>query len=187
VTPGADAHGDAGPELAHRIAARLRDVPDFPTPGIVFKDISGLLADADVFGEAMAALATFAEQVGSVDLVAGIEARGFLVAGALACELGCGLVPVRKAGKLPPPTVRRSYQLEYGTAEIEVPVQVLAGARVLVVDDVLATGGTMRAAVDLVAEAGGTVIGLAVLVELGFLSGRTALAGIGPLHALLQT
>jgi adenine phosphoribosyltransferase len=121
-----------------------------------------------------------------VQLVAGIEARGFLIAGALACELGCGLVPVRKAGKLPPPTVRRAYQLEYGTAEIEVPVRVLDGMRVLVVDDVLATGGTMRAAVDLVHQAGGTVVGLAVLLELTFLSGRAVLDGVAPLHTLLR-
>ena len=186
MSAAAERNGDGGADLARRIAGRLRDVPDFPTPGVVFKDISALLADADVFGESMAALATFAESTGPVDLVAGIEARGFLVAGALACELGCGLVPVRKAGKLPPPTVRRSYQLEYGSAEIEVPVQVLDGARVLIVDDVLATGGTMGAAVDLVRQAGGAVTGLAVLVELGFLSGRNALSGIAPLHALLR-
>jgi adenine phosphoribosyltransferase len=186
VSAGAELDGDAGPDLARRIAARLRDVPDFPTPGIVFKDITGLLADPEAFGEAVAALATFAESIGPVDLVAGIEARGFLVAGALACELGCGLVPVRKAGKLPPPTVRSSYQLEYGTAEIEVPVQVLDQARVLIVDDVLATGGTMGAAVELVRLAGGTVVGLGVLLELGFLSGRPALSGIAPLHALLR-
>jgi adenine phosphoribosyltransferase len=178
--------GDAGPALAGRIAARLRDVPDFPKPGIVFKDITALLADPDVFGEAIAAFATFATSLGSVEVVAGIEARGFLVAGALACELGCALVPVRKAGKLPPPTVRRAYALEYGTAEIEVPTHVLDGTRVLVVDDVLATGGTMRAAVELVGEAGGTVAGLAVLLELGFLSGRAVLDPVAPLHSLLR-
>jgi adenine phosphoribosyltransferase len=120
-----------------------------------------------------------------VDAVAGIEARGFLLAGALADRLGCGLVPVRKAGKLPPPTVRRAYQLEYGTAEIEVPVHVLEGSRVLLVDDVLATGGTMRAAADLIGAAGGQLAGLSVLLEIGALGGRAALAGTAPLTALL--
>ena len=168
--------------VAELIAARLRDVPDFPQPGIVFKDITPLLADAAAFGATVAALAKVAPEV---DVVAGVEARGFLLAGAIARELGCGLVPVRKAGKLPPPTVRRAYQLEYGTAEVEVPTHVLQGRRVLVVDDVLATGGTMRAAADLVTEAGGTVVGLAVLLELGFLAGRDVLAGLAPLTALL--
>src|SRR6058998_1235706 len=101
------------PDVAALIAARLRDVPDFPQPGIVFKDITPLLADGAAFAAAVSGLARVA---GKVDVVAGIEARGFLLAGALACELGCGLVPVRKAGKLPPPTVRQAYNLEYGTA-----------------------------------------------------------------------
>jgi adenine phosphoribosyltransferase len=178
--------GDSGTDLAERIAARLRDVPDFPQPGIVFKDITPLLADGPAFDACIHALAEFARTTGPVDLVAGIEARGFLIAGALACALGCGLVPVRKAGKLPPPTVRRSYQLEYGTAEIEVPVDVLVGKRVVIVDDVLATGGTLRAAIDLVAEAGGTVRALGVLLELGFLDGRAQLADVATLHALLR-
>jgi adenine phosphoribosyltransferase len=186
VSASAEPAGDSGPDIARKIESRLRDVPDFPKPGILFKDISPLLADPEVFGSAISALATFAESSGEVDVVAGIEARGFLIAGALACELGCGLVPVRKAGKLPPPTVRRNYALEYGTAEIEVPVQVLTGRRVLVVDDVLATGGTMRAAVDLIAQAEGSVVGVAVLLELGFLDGRAFLGGVAPLHALLS-
>lgn len=171
--------------LADRIAALLRDVPDFPKPGILFKDISPLLADADAFAAVVPALA---EAVGTdVDLVAGIEARGFLLAGALACELGTGLVPVRKAGKLPPPTVRRGYELEYGTAEIEVPVGVLTGKRVLLVDDVLATGGTLRAAAELIDDAGGTVVATAVIVELGFLGGRSALGPGVPAPAVLLT
>jgi adenine phosphoribosyltransferase len=170
-------------ELSSRIAALLRDVPDFPKPGIGFKDISPLLADAAGFDAVIAALTAAAPQ--DVDLVAGIEARGFLIAGALACRLGCGLVPVRKAGKLPPPTLRRAYDLEYGSAEIEVPDGMLAGKRVLLVDDVLATGGTLRAAAELLADAGASVAGMAVIVELGFLQGRAALAGLPELGALL--
>jgi adenine phosphoribosyltransferase len=167
---------------ADLVAARLRDVPDFPQPGILFKDITQLLADAAAFAGVVRDLAAVAP---NVDLVAGIEARGFLLAGAIAMELGCGLVPVRKAGKLPPPTVGRSYALEYGTAEIEVPLGLLDGRSVLLVDDVLATGGTMRAAAELIAEADGSVIAMAVILELGFLAGRAALAGFAPLTTLL--
>jgi adenine phosphoribosyltransferase len=173
----------ASQTLAELIAARLRDVPDFPEPGILFKDISPLLADAHAFAEVISGLAVFAE---GADIVAGVEARGFAIAGALARELGCGLVMVRKSGKLPPPTLRRSYALEYGTAEIEVPVDAVAGRRVLLVDDVLATGGTLRAAAELLAEAGGSVTGLAVLLELGFLDGRLVLDGLAPLYTLLR-
>jgi len=176
-------------ELAERIAKRLRDVPDFPEPGIVFKDISPLLADPETFGAAISALAGFARELGPIDLVAGIEARGFLFAAALACELGCGIVPVRKAGKLPPPTIRRTYDLEYGQAEIEVPVDVIEGRRVYLVDDVLATGGTVRAAADLIVAAGGELAGVGVLLELGFLNGRARLDGVahGSVAALLRT
>jgi adenine phosphoribosyltransferase len=170
-------------DLPDRIAGLLRDVPDFPKPGIIFKDITPLLADAQAFDAVIHGLAEFAE--GPVDIVAGIEARGFLVAGALARQLGCGLVPVRKAGKLPPPTISRSYDLEYGSATVEVPVGILSGKRVLLVDDVLATGGTMRAAAELIDEAGGTVVSMGVLVELGFLDGRAALEGLAPFRALL--
>jgi len=178
--------GDAGRQLAARLAARLRDVPDFPEPGIVFKDITPLLADAAGFGEVIGALADFARASGPVDVVSGIEARGFIIAAALARELDCGLVPVRKAGKLPPPTVHREYALEYGTAAIEVPVDLLGGKRVYLVDDVLATGGTLAAAWDLIREAGGEVTGVGVLLELGFLSGRARLGDShGPVHALL--
>jgi adenine phosphoribosyltransferase len=169
--------------LGQRIRALLRDVPDFPTPGVLFKDIAPLLADGEAFAAVIQALAASAGD--GVDVVAGIEARGFLLAGALACELGAGLVPVRKAGKLPPPTVRRAYDLEYGSAEIEVPVGVLGGKRVLLVDDVLATGGTMRAAAELIAEAGGTVAAMAVIVELAFLDGRDACASLPRLDSLL--
>jgi adenine phosphoribosyltransferase len=177
--------GDAGTDIAGRIGSRLRDVEDFPQPGILFKDIAPLLADPAAFALAIRTMASFADGR-DVDLVAGVEARGFLIAGALACELDCGLVPVRKAGKLPPPTVRRSYRLEYGTAEIEVPVGLLDGKRVLLVDDVLATGGTLRAAADLMVQAGATVVGLAVLLELGDLDGRSQLGEVAEVHALLR-
>jgi adenine phosphoribosyltransferase len=176
--------GDAGPGVATGIAGGLRDVPDFPEPGIVFKDISPLLADAAAFGAAIGALADFARPLG-VELVAGVEARGFLIAGALARELNCGMVLVRKAGKLPPPTIARSYALEYGEATIEVPVHVLDGKRVFLVDDVLATGGTLRAAADLITEAGGVVVSIGVLLELGFLDGRAVLCATAPLTVLL--
>jgi adenine phosphoribosyltransferase len=180
----ADRTADAG-ELAGRIAELLRDVPDFPQPGIVFKDIAPLLADAAAFDAVISGLAAAAS--GDVDVVAGIEARGFLVAGALARQLGCGVTPVRKAGKLPPPTVRRAYALEYGQAEIEVPVGLLEGKRVFLVDDVLATGGTLRAAAELLGEAGATVAGMGVILELGFLGGRSVVGDIAPLTALLTT
>jgi adenine phosphoribosyltransferase len=180
-----DPVGEDGPALAAAIAARLRDVPDFPQAGVVFKDIAPLLGDAAVFGQVVAGLGRLARRHQRVDLVAGIEARGFILAGALARELSCGVVPVRKAGKLPPPTVRGSYQLEYGSAEIEVPVGVLDGRRVFLVDDVLATGGTLRAAADLLSQAGAEVVGVAVLLEIGFLNGRAALRDLADLHALL--
>lgn len=158
------------------ILAHLRDVPDFPLPGVLFKDITPLLADAATFASVIDGLAGHASELGRIDLVAGVEARGFLFAGALATRLGCGVVAVRKAGKLPPPTVRASYELEYGTAEIEVPVGVLDDRRVLLVDDVLATGGTLRATAELLERAGGTVVGVSVVVELAALGGR---AGLG--------
>lgn len=155
----------------------------------MFKDIAPLLADPDAFGAAISALAEFARAAGGADLVAGIEARGFLVAAALARELDCGILPVRKAGKLPPPTLRRAYDLEYGQAEIEVPVNLANGRRVYLVDDVLATGGTVRAAAELIGQAGGEVIGIGVLLELGFLGGRARLDGVthGGIVALLRT
>ena len=171
------------PAVADVIARLLRDVPDFPEPGIVFKDIAPLLAD----GEALALVVQeLTARAADVDVVAGVEARGFLLAGAVAVAAGCGLVPVRKAGKLPPPTVRQAYQLEYGAAEIEVPVHVLEGRRVFLVDDVLATGGTLAAAADLVAAAGGSVVGVGVLLEIGFLDGRSRLGSIAPVTALLS-
>jgi len=171
-------------EAATVIEARLRDVPDFPQPGIVFKDIVPLLADGTAFETVICALTDVAGQHAPVDLVAGIEARGFILAGALAARLGCGLVPVRKAGKLPPPTIGQEYVLEYGAATVEVPEGVLTNRRVFLVDDVLATGGTLAASADLIDRAGGQLVGMAVLLELGFLNGRNRLPHPG-LRALL--
>jgi adenine phosphoribosyltransferase len=165
-------------QLAKLVAGRLRDVPDFPMPGIVFKDIVPLLADGPAFAACVTGLAELARSTGRVDIVGGIEARGFILAAAVARELGCGLVPIRKAGKLPPPTLRRSYALEYGIAELEVPQDLLTGLRVYVVDDVLATGGTLAAARDLIADAGGLLAGVGVLLELTFLDGRSRLPDV---------
>ncbi len=150
----------------------LRDVPDFPEAGVMFKDITPLLADADAFHYAIDALADpYVDQ--AVDLVIGIEARGFLFAAPIAYRLGAGCTPLRKPGKLPYETVEHTYELEYGTDTLSAHVDAIgAGDRVLVVDDVLATGGTARAACDLVAGLGGQIVGCAFLLELGFLAGR---------------
>lgn len=169
-----------------RLRELVADVRDFPTAGIVFKDISPLLADPAAFTSVVDALV---EQSGPVDKVVGIEARGFILAAPVAYHLGAGFVPVRKPGKLPGPTHETSYDLEYGSNVLQVHRDAFApGDRVLVVDDVLATGGTAAAAVRLVQQDGGEVVGLSVLMELGFLSGRAALATSHPdvpVHALL--
>jgi adenine phosphoribosyltransferase len=166
----------AAPAIADLIKTRIRDIADYPQPGIVFKDITPLLADGAALRAVIAALAG---GHGQVDKVAGIEARGFILAASVACQLGSGFVPVRKEGKLPAPTYAQTYQLEYGTATIEVHQDAFApGERVLIVDDVLATGGTAEAAADLVRRAGGEVAGIAVILELGFLDGRARLAGL---------
>lgn len=163
-------------ELAARIEALVRDVPDYPTPGVVFKDITPLLADADAFAATIRAMAHAIP--GPIDLVAGMEARGFIVAAPVAQELGAGFIPIRKAGKLPGPVASREYELEYGAATVEVhPFTVPAGSRVLVVDDVLATGGTALATIELLEECGAEVVGLSFLMDLTFLPGRERLAG----------
>jgi adenine phosphoribosyltransferase len=163
--------------MAGLISGKIRDVADYPQPGVVFKDITPLLADGAALGAVVAALAA---GYGPVDKVAGIEARGFILAAPVACHLGSGFVPVRKQGKLPAPTFAQSYQLEYGTATIEVHQDAFApGDRVLIVDDVLATGGTAEAATELVRRAGGEVAGIAVILELAFLGGRAKLAAGG--------
>ena len=163
--------------IADLIRAKIRDIADYPQPGIVFKDITPLLGDGAALGAVVAALAA---GYGQVDKVAGIEARGFILAASVACHLGSGFVPVRKQGKLPAPTYAQSYQLEYGTATIEVHQDAFVpGERVLIVDDVLATGGTAQAAAELVRRAGGEVAGIAVILELAFLEGRAKLSGMG--------
>jgi adenine phosphoribosyltransferase len=177
--------GDAGPEIAALVAKGLRDVPDFPLPGIVFKDIVALIADGPSFGAVTTALAGLARATSPIDLVAGVEARGFILAAALAHELGCGVMPVRKAGKLPPPTLRQSYELEYGTADLEVPLHGLQGQRVYLVDDVLATGGTLEASISLIGQAGAVIVGVGVLLELEFLDGR-ARPGLTNTQTLLR-
>ena len=165
-------------DLADRVAAKLRDVPDFPTPGILFKDLTPLLADGPLFGEVGRAIADRHAAAG-FDVVAGVEARGFLFAGAVAIASGTGVVPIRKAGKLPWRTVSAAYELEYGEAVVEVHEDAFADhKRVLLVDDVLATGGTLAAAADLVGRAGGRLVGVSVVVELTALRGRDALADL---------
>jgi adenine phosphoribosyltransferase len=181
VTSGAEALA----EVAARIAPYIRDVQDYPTPGILFKDITPLLADADAFATTVVALSEPFEALGHVDIVVGIEARGFILAAPVAHHLHAGFVPVRKAGKLPGATYDESYTLEYGTAVIQLHKDAFAaGARVLIVDDVLATGGTAAATARLIERAGATVAGVAVLLELSFLGGRETLKGV-PTHALL--
>ncbi len=167
------------------VAGGLRDVPDFPSPGVVFKDITPRLADPHAFAVVVAALA--ARHRGEVDLVAGVEARGFVVGAALAHALGVGFVPVRKAGKLPGETVSISYDLEYGSAEIEVHADAFVGGeRVLLVDDVLATGGTAAAAWDLLERVGAEVVAFECIVDLAFLGGAARLAPrpVGSLHVV---
>jgi adenine phosphoribosyltransferase len=166
----------AGPELAELISSMIRDVRDYPQPGIVFKDITPLLADGAALAAVVGALAA---GHGQVDKVAGIEARGFILAAPVAVRLGAGFVPVRKQGKLPAPTIARTYQLEYGTATLEVHQDAFEpGDRVLIIDDVLATGGTANATADLIRRSGADVTGVAVLLELGFLGGRAQLPGL---------
>jgi adenine phosphoribosyltransferase len=160
-------------DIEATITAHVRDVPDYPKPGVLFKDITPLLGDADAFGDVVEAMAaTF----GPVDKVVGIEARGFILAAPVAYEIRAGFVPVRKQGKLPSAAFAEEYQLEYGTATLEVHQDAFeSGERVLIVDDVLATGGTARATASLIRRAGAQVVGVAVLMELSFLKGREAI------------
>lgn len=169
--------------VAARVTELLREVPDFPEPGVLFRDITPVLADAAAFRDLVAVMAAAAP--GPVDLVAGMESRGFLLAAPIAVALGAGLVLVRKVGKLPGPTISETYDLEYGTATLEVqPFTVPAGSRVLVVDDVLATGGTAAATLKLFADCGATVVGITVLAELVGLRGRDRIPGV-PVETLL--
>lgn len=167
-------------------AGLIRAVPDFPKPGVLFRDVTPLLADARGFAECIAALAAPWRDAG-VQAVCGIEARGFIFGAALAQALDTGFVPLRKPGKLPPPVLAVEYQLEYGSDRLEARSDALQpGTRVLLVDDVLATGGTLVAAQALVARFGAEVVGASVLIELEALRGRERWLGDRPLHALLQ-
>ncbi|MET0303622.1 MAG: adenine phosphoribosyltransferase [Microbacteriaceae bacterium] len=154
-----------------RAESLIRTIPDYPEPGVLFRDITPLLADAAAFSAVIDAL--IAPFAGEFDVVAGIEARGFLLAGAVATRADVGLVPIRKAGKLPRPAASVDYALEYGTATIEAHDDIADGTRVLLVDDVLATGGTLQAAHELVPALGGLVVGTSVLMELPALGGRS--------------
>jgi adenine phosphoribosyltransferase len=167
------------------LAALVRDIPDFPKPGIVFKDITPVLASAEGLDAAVSGLADLTRHL-RVDVVIGAEARGFLLGPALARELGAGFVLARKPAKLPHETVRAEYMLEYGTDALELHSDaVAAGARVLVHDDLLATGGTAKALCELVEQLDGEVAGCAFLIELAFLNGRERLAGYD-VQALLR-
>lgn len=173
-------------DLEALLRSRIRDVPDYPKPGVMFKDISPLLADHVAFAGAVDAIVAHYGR-GLVDKVVGIEARGFILAAPVAYHFGAGFVPVRKKGKLPAATYEASYALEYGEAELQVHQDAFdAGDRVLIVDDVLATGGTVEATVGLVEAAGGAVVGASVLLELSFLNGRDRLPDLD-VHALVTT
>ncbi|WP_454828945.1 adenine phosphoribosyltransferase [Pseudoxanthomonas wuyuanensis] len=163
----------------------IRDVADFPRPGILFKDITPVLADADGFEEAVEAMAEPWRGM-ALDAVIGVESRGFILGAALARALGTGFVPIRKPGKLPGATLTAQYALEYGSDRLQIHTDALPhGARVIVVDDVLATGGTLRAAVALARQQGAHVLGAAVLVELGFLEARKHWDAAVPLRAVV--
>lgn len=167
------------------LSTLIRDIPDFPKPGVVFKDITPVLADGAAFAQLLDALAGPFHDVG-VGKVAGIEARGFTLATPVADRLGAGFIPIRKPGKLPYDTVREEYTLEYGSDSLELHVDAAApGEKVLLVDDVIATGGTAAAAVRLLRRLGADVVGIAVFIELAFLNGAEMLEGV-PLHALVR-
>ena len=159
------------------LKSKIREVPDFPTPGIGFKDIMPLLADADALREAVDQMGEWAEPR-RPEIVVGGEARGFFLGAALAYRLNCGFVPARRPGKLPLEVIRREYELEYGSNVLELQADALAGySRVIIHDDVLATGGTARAMAELVEHLGGVVVGFTFLIELTFLNGRERIPG----------
>ncbi|WP_412517540.1 adenine phosphoribosyltransferase [Actinomadura madurae] len=171
-------------DLGKLIQERIRDIPDYPKPGVVFKDITPLLADHVAFAGVVDAVVNHHGR-GTIDKIVGIEARGFILAAPVAYHFGAGFVPVRKKGKLPAATDGETYDLEYGTETIEMHLDALdPGDRVLIVDDVLATGGTAGAAADLVRRGGGDVVGLSVLLELSFLHGRDKLGNLD-VHSLV--
>ena len=161
----------------HRLREYIRSIPDFPKQGIIFRDITTLLKDGPAWQDAVVALADPFRERG-IEGVIGIEARGFIMGGAVACELGAGFIPVRKAGKLPAETLKKNYELEYGTDSLEVHVDAIKdGQRILMVDDLLATGGTMAACCEMVEELGGEIAACAFLIELCTLNGRDKLPG----------
>lgn len=166
-----------------RAASLIANVPDYPQPGVMFRDIAPLLADADAFTATVKAL--IAPFAGSFDVVAGVDARGFILAGAAAQLSHTGLIPVRKKGKLSRPAHSIDYDLEYGTATLEIQDDVPAGSRVLLIDDVLATGGTLSAAATLLGRLGLETVGVAVLFEIAELQGRNNLGDL-PLHTVFQ-
>jgi adenine phosphoribosyltransferase len=167
------------------IKAKIRDVPDWPQPGVVFKDIMPLLSDGEALRATVDQLAAWAGPR-EPHLVLGAEARGFILGAALACKLGCGFVPARRPGKLPPETISARYALEYGENTLELHANAFAkGARVLIHDDVLATGGTVAAMADLVRQLGGEVVGVLFVIELDFLNGREQLAEYD-VHSLIH-
>ena len=167
------------------LKAKIREIPDFPKKGILFYDITTLLCDAQGFRDTVDALA--APYMGEdIDQVIGIESRGFILGAAVANALGCGFVPIRKPGKLPSKTHTESYDLEYGQDSLQIHQDACANQqRILIVDDVLATGGTAKAAIDLARKAGGKIIGAAFLIELDFLNGRSKLTG-EPVYSVLR-
>jgi adenine phosphoribosyltransferase len=166
------------------LRSKIREVPDWPTPGVSFKDISPLLADAEALEESIRGLADWVKDQ-EPDLVLGAEARGFILGAAIAREVGCGFLPARRPGKLPPETVSVNYALEYGQNSLELNPELIAkGTRVVIHDDVLATGGTVGALGGLLAELGAEVVGAAFIIELSFLNGREKL-GDFPVHALI--
>lgn len=169
--------GGATPELARRVAERVRDIPDFPQPGVLFKDITPVVGDPELFPAVVDAMAY---GWGDVDVIVGIESRGFIFGGAMVERLDRGFVPARKKGKLPWKTVAVSYELEYGTATLELHEDAIRpGQRVLIVDDLLATGGTAAATVELVRRLGGVVVGCSFCIDLAFLPGRSRLEALG--------
>jgi adenine phosphoribosyltransferase len=171
-------------DLGKLIQERIRDIPDYPKPGVMFKDITPLLADHVAFAGVVDSIVNHRGR-GTIDKIVGIEARGFIMAAPVAYHFGAGFVPVRKKGKLPAATHAQTYDLEYGNETIEIHSDAHEpGDRVLIVDDVLATGGTARAAAELVRRSGGDIVGLSVLLELSFLHGRDKLGNLD-VHSLV--
>ena len=164
-------------ETVTDLACRIRDIPDFPKKGVLFKDITTLLKDAAAFRTAIDLMTAHFQDKG-IDAVVGMESRGFIIGAPLAYNLGAGFIPVRKPGKLPAPSIKAEYSLEYGSSCLEMHVDAIQpDQRVIIVDDLLATGGTAAATVDLVKRLGGNPVGLAFLLELSFLEGRSRLEG----------